>query len=470
MKSNQKINKHDGGFAGTLKNIQLNDLIQMCCLSAVNLGIKVSKDEKRGAIFIQDGEIVHAEVGEIKGEEAFFKILGWESGGFETFDTGNVSEVTINQSYQFLLMEAAHQADERESQREKSEKYPVSNTKKLRVLVVDDSQIMSKILTSMINADDRVEVIGTAENGERALEFLDKLKPDLVILDVNMPVMDGSTALKHIMIKSPCPVLIMSNLGDGSHKEIIEFLNLGAVDFMSKPVQNSHIFIQQQKIVERILQAAGAQTNCFKRIKVPKVVQKLPVSENFPCDSILVISAGAGGHAVTLDLVSRLPATLNHCVLILQTIPPVLTKAVSDYLDERSQLKVTPLESGMSFQTGQCFFAVHGIKVSFDSKGNCTVARVENTGSGNSKSNLFDELIDSIVGKYKDKLQIVLLSGSEVGTLEGIKSLHKNGGKIIIQKRSSCMVSEPLQKVFDEDLVDMELDIEKIAKEVSQKL
>ena len=468
MKSNQKINKNDGGFAGTLKNIQLNDLIQMCCLSAVNLGIKVSKDEKRGVIFIQDGEIVHAKVGEIKGEEAFFKILGWESGGFETFNAGNVSEVTINQSYQFLLMEAAHQADEREAQRGKNEKHPVSNTKKLRVLVVDDSQIMSKILTSMINADDRVEVIGTAENGERALELLDELKPDLVILDVNMPVMDGSTALKHIMIKSPCPVLIMSNLGDGSHEEIIEFLNLGAIDFMSKPVQNSHIFTQQQKIVNRILQAAGAQTNCFKRIRVPKVVQKAPVNEDSPCDSLLIISAGAGGHAVTLDLISRLPATLNHCVLILQTIPPVLTKAVSGYLNERSQLKVTPLESGISFKTGQCFFAVHGIKISFDSNGICTVLRVENYSSGDSKSDLFDELIASTVGKYKDKLQIALLSGSEVGTLDGLKSVRKNGGKIIIQKRSSCMVSASLQKVADEDLADMELDIEKIAKEVSQ--
>ena len=468
MKSDQKINKQDEGFAGTLKNIQLNDLIQMCCLSAVNLGIKVNKDEKEGTILIQDGEIVHAEVENIKGEEAFFKILGWESGGFETFDAGNVSEVTINQSYQFLLMEAAHQADEREAQRGNGEKRPESTTKKLKILVADDSHMMSKILSSMINADDRMEVVGTAENGERALEMLDELKPDLVILDVNMPVMGGSTAIKHIMIKSPCPVLIMSNLGDGSHKEIIEFLNLGAVDFMSKPVQNKHILLQQQKIVERILQAAGARTSCFKRIRVPKVVQeqKLFIDQDFTYDSMLIISAGAGGHSVMLELISRLPAKLSHCVLILQTIPPILTKAVASYLNERSQLEITPLKSGMIFRIGRCFFTGHGNKIAVHPKKNKNEVSVESSDTIQSVSDSFDELLSSMAGNFDDRIQIVLLSGSEIGTLNGLKEVRNKGGKIIIQKRSSCMVSTSLQKVVEEELVDMELDIDAIADEI----
>lgn len=470
MKSDQKINKQDEGFAGTLKNIQLNDLIQMCCLSAVNLGIKVNKDEKQGTIMIQDGEIVHAEVENIKGEEAFFKILGWDSGGFETFDAGKASEVTINQSYQFLLMEAAHQADEREAQKGNGEKRPESTTKKLKILVVDDSHMMSKILSSMINADDRMEVVGTAENGERALEMLDELKPDLVILDVNMPVMDGSTALKHIMIKSPCPVLIMSNLGDGSHKEIIEFLNLGAVDFMSKPVQNKHILLQQQKIVERIILAAGARTNCFKRIRVPKVVQKqkLSIDQDSPSDSMLIISAGAGGHSVMLELISRLPAKLSHCALIFQTIPPVLTKAVASYLNERSQLEVTPLKSGMIFHSSRCFFTGHGNKITIHPKENKKEISIESSDTAQSVSDSFDELLSSMADNFNDKIQIVLLSGSEIGTLHGLKEVRNKGGQIIIQKRSSCIVPPSLEKIVEEELVDMELDIDMIAEEISK--
>jgi two-component system chemotaxis response regulator CheB len=275
------------------------------------------------------------------------------------------------------------------------------------------------------------------------------------------------------MIKSPCPVLIMSNLGDGSHKEIIEFLNLGAVDFMSKPVQNKHILLQQQKIVERILQAASARTNCFKRIRVQKIVQKqkMPIAQNSPADSMLIISVGAGGHSVMLELISRLPANLSHCVLILQTIPPILTKAVADYLNERSHLKVTPLEKGKTFQTGQCFFTGHGNKITVYLKENKNEISVESSDTVQSVSDSFDELLFSMADSFKDKIQVVLLSGSEIGTLNGLKAVRSKGGKILIQKRSSCVVvSTSLEKIIKDELFDMELDINSIAKEVSKTI
>lgn len=469
MKSDQNNSKQEEGFAGTLRNIQLNDLIQMCCLSAASLGIRVTKDKKKGTIVIRDGQIVHAEVENIQGEEAFYKILGWESGGFETIDAGMVTEFTIEKNYQFLLMEAAHQADERESKRCESEKKPSTNIRKLRVLLVDDSSIMSKILSSMINADDRVEVVGIARNGEKALIMLDDLKPDLVTLDVNMPIMDGSTALKHIMIKSPCPVLIMSNVGDGSHKGIIDFLNLGAVDFMSKPVQNKHFLIQQQKIVERVLRAAGAQITLFKRIRTPKVVQKInyPISEKRPIDSFVVISVGAGGHSVLLNLVSRLPVILNQSILILQTIPPALAKTVAGYLNERSQLQVNPLIGRMPLRGGECIFTTHGRKFIIESEGNRTLIRIENNEGIEYQNVVFNELLLSLSEEFKDRIRIVLLSGSEVDSFEGLNKIRQNGGKIIIQNRSKCMVPEPLQKVAEKDLYDNELDIEDIVRELS---
>ena len=89
---------------------------------------------------------------------------------------------------------------------------------RLRVLIVDDSPIMRKILSSMLTASNRVKVVGMASNGEEAISLIDELSPDLVTLDVNMPVMDGTSTIKHIMIKKPCPVVIMSNPGEGSSK------------------------------------------------------------------------------------------------------------------------------------------------------------------------------------------------------------------------------------------------------------
>ncbi len=468
MKADNQKSKQDEGFAGTLKNIQLNDLIQMCCLSAVSLGIRVTKDHRQGIIFIKEGQIIHAEVEETTGEEAFYTILGWDSGLFETIDVGKHNEVTINKGYQFLLMEAAHQADERESKREKIAKSPAPAAKKLKVLVVDDSAMMSKILTSMINADDRIEVVGTAKNGEKALNMLEELKPDLVTMDVNMPVMDGSTALKHIMIKSPCPVLIMSNVGEGSHKGIIDFLNLGAVDFMSKPVQNKHILIQQQKIVERVLQAAGAKINNFKRIRTPKIIQKknLTINENAPCKSIIIVSAGAGGHSVLLDLIARLPDNLKEPVLIFQTIPPTLVKTVAEYFNERSLVIVKPLSTRILLQSGQCLFTTHGHRIKLESEEKNNFVTIGNNTVIDKESDGFDELLTSMAAKFNERVKVVLLSGSEIGTLGGLKSVKNKGGKIIIQDRSNCMVPAPLQKIVENKLFDMELDTGEIVKKV----
>jgi two-component system chemotaxis response regulator CheB len=193
-----------GGFAGTLRNIQLTDIIQMCCLAGTTICVRVSQDENQGNIFIQDGDIVHAECGSISGVEAFFAILGWPSGQFDTVDASQVPSRTIREPYQFLLMEAARMADE--SAQRNIETTAATDSpadEKLRVLIVDDSAIMSKILNSMLSADPGIDVVGNAKNGEEALAKMKELSPDLITMDVNMPVMDGSTALKHIMIESP---------------------------------------------------------------------------------------------------------------------------------------------------------------------------------------------------------------------------------------------------------------------------
>lgn len=210
----------EDGFAGTLKNIDLTDLLQMCCLSCSSMTILVKKGADHGMIYIRDGQIIHAQYRSIAGVEAFFDILSWESGSFETLDFISVDNETIKQNYQYLLMEAARRIDEKFEKKDLSKaKHPetdLSDTGKIRVLIVDDSAMMRRILTDIFSHNQQIVVAGTAKNGEEALEQIDLLSPDLITLDVNMPVMRGDTALKHIMIKSPSPVVIISSVGDRS--------------------------------------------------------------------------------------------------------------------------------------------------------------------------------------------------------------------------------------------------------------
>lgn len=179
----------------------------MCCLSNINMAIRVTKDSQQGVIYIQDCSITHAECSNSVGENAFYEILAWESGGFETMKIDAPPEATIEKNWQFLLMEAARLIDERAI-----EEVPVDAAEeiqlfqemnRLRVLIVDDSPLMCRILENILKDDEEISIVGTAKNGEEALLKIDELKPDLITLDVNMPVMDGNTALKHIMIKSP---------------------------------------------------------------------------------------------------------------------------------------------------------------------------------------------------------------------------------------------------------------------------
>ncbi|MGD9247450.1 MAG: response regulator, partial [Desulfobacteraceae bacterium] len=371
--SDENVQKKGGsGFAGTLRNIQITDIIQMCCLAGASLSIRVTQDSDIGTIFIEDGEVVHAQCGAMVGVEAFFAILGWPSGQFETMEAPAIDEPTIKEACQFLLMEAARQADEMsfvegESKGEPEELLDFEDSAKLRVLIVDDSPIMCKILGSMLSADPCIDVIETAENGEDALSKIRRLSPDLITMDVNMPVMDGSTALKHIMITSPCPVLIMSNLSPSSYDTLLSFLNLGATGFMSKPVKSSNIVLQQQKIVERVHKAAKAKMNRCQLLRRPILSPSefIEVDETTPCENFVIIISGVGGHLEMVNLVTALPNISSTGALSMQSIPPRFAPTLSTFLNARSRFEVQPFKAKMVLNPGRCYIGTSGQHLQF---------------------------------------------------------------------------------------------------------
>jgi two-component system chemotaxis response regulator CheB len=465
-------NDQNQGFAGTLKHIQLTDLIQMCCLSAATIGIRVSEDEHEGTIYIQDGRIVHAVCEDITGEEAFYRILGWKSGSFETLDGGQIQTESIDKSYQFLLMEAAHQADEQAHETIASDQeLDLAADKCLKMLIVEDSPMMQKILTSMLNADPDIKVVGNAKNGEEALKMIEAHHPDIITMDVNMPVMNGSTALKHIMIKNPCPVVIMSNVGPGSHQKIIDFLNLGAVDFMSKPVKHKDILIQQQKIVERVHQSAHANMKAFKRINAPKQAKpvKASTAANEVCRKLVIIATGAGGHSELLRILSELPENLRAGLIVQHTVPPLMIPALAEYLDRRSKLPVEPIEGkgGVSLSDGCCYFSTSGYLLTVETQGEkfCLYQDTEPKTDPDSPE-VFDLFLTSVAAAFKENVAVVLLSGARAGHLEGLKQVKEMGGRIVVQDTKAAVVATPLERVLDSDLVDQQVASEEIVNSI----
>jgi two-component system chemotaxis response regulator CheB len=452
----------DAGFAGTLKNIQLNDLIQMCCLSASSLCMRVNKNNRLGTIFIVDGEIVHAACDGLVGEEAFYQILGWQTGSFESIEVSTIPERTIHQNYHFLIMEAARRADEAVLHPDDNSSPDEDADKdRLRVLIVDDSPMMRKILSSMLTTSGSgVNVVGMAGNGKEAISLIDELSPDLVALDVNMPVMDGTSTLKHIMIKKPCPVVITSNPGEGSSRAIFNFLELGAVDFMSKPTKNQDILIQQEKILERVRIAATANVGNFRipRISKSSAPGSHPTEE--ACRSLVIVISGPGGHPEQMSLLHDLvpsAGALEGGVVAIQNLPPLFADAFARYLVERCRCPALSIvDEQTPLSVGRCHVGIHGCPLTITMN-----AEIPFIGPGDAERSKgafpLDRLLITAAAAFKQRLTVVLLSGADTGEQTGLRAVRESGGRIVLRERASGMVAKPLDAVVESGLAGTEV-------------
>jgi len=460
----EKMISQGVGFEGTLKNFRLTDLIQMCCMSGATIAIRVTQDSQQGIVMIKDGNIVQAVCNETTGEEAFYQIMSWKRGRFETMDFSPILERMIDKDWEFLLMEGSRMGDELSIAGSDSdvtaENLPTSPSQdSVRLLIVDDSPLMCRILQEILTVDEEITVVGIAHNGEEALKKIDELNPNLITLDVNMPVMDGGTALKHIMIKKPCPVVIISKLGSKSPENIFDFLCLGAVDFILKPKKSEDMACHHQQLIERIKLAARVEIGNFKRVRLPGICLKPkdPSSGEYPCELVVVVSSGMGGHAELIKLLSVLPGNLNACLIVLQTMPPEFQIPFSEYLNSTSGLSVLPLQSNSPLQGGRCYIGIKDVSVEMSSEDGRHSLKFGN-GSSNLPQKPLDDFLGSIADTFPGRLLVVLLSGADVGELEGLRAIKQRNGRIIAQKVDSCLVPRSLQNAIQANLVDLEGD------------
>jgi two-component system chemotaxis response regulator CheB len=449
------------GFTGTLKIVRLDDLIQMCCLSGATITIQVGNDCEKGQIFIREGDIIHARCGEKSGEEAFYTIMTWDAGGFETLDGIPDETVTIEANYQYLLLEAARRSDEssRGDEEEPPEESDLGTVEgnRLRVLMVEDSTIMAKIMSTMLQVSGDIEIAGIARNGQEALAMMEVLNYDVVLLDVNMPVMNGRVTIKHIMIKSPCPVVIMSNVGSRAPETVLSLLDLGAVDFISKPVRGGDFSLQQRKIVERVRQAARAKVSCFKRFHRPKKPRPAPENpENRPAaERLVVISSGCSGQSGLYPLLTGITETNRSAFVCLNSIPVTFLKAMTQHLKKQCQRTMLPLGDGTLLQ-GDSFYldTLRRSLLLQPGLDGVQVRSLQNQHNSEYGPRFFDLFLFSAADVFQERLLVILLPGAATGNLEGLNYVRENGGRIFAQDPATSIMPDYLQPVSEAGLVD----------------
>jgi two-component system chemotaxis response regulator CheB len=467
----------DAGFVGELKRIQLDNLIQLYCLSAETMAVKINQGDYSGTVYLEEGEIVHAESGSRSGEDAFYAIMALQGGRIETSQTEKAAQRTINQNYQFLLMEAARRSDENSWMEEETAPSVdidvcasglAVDAPILKALVVDDSKLMRKIIAGMLTAEGDIEVIGTAGDGREALRLLTELQPDFITLDANMPVMDGLTTLKHIMIKKPCPVIVMSNLAAGDQRTLTQFFTLGAVDFLPKPVKNKNMLAQQQQLLARARSAAGARISNFKRHGSSQTSELDGDAADAPGQACLVVLiSGPGGYHEMLQVIAALPSQPKAYLTAFQSLPVEFTTHFAVAAGRQARVKTVALEGTRRLVPGCCYIASVESQVSFHtSDGAYAISPGAASYSRAGKTKNLDDFIASAIANFAGCVHAIFLSGAEGMDAASLAAVQKADGTVIVQEPATCMMPDFLETLVSRGIADRTVLPENLAREI----
>lgn len=344
----------------------------------------------------------------------------------------------------------------------------------IKVLIVDDSALIRRILTDILNTDDEISVVGTARNGKEALEKIEILKPDLVTLDIEMPIMDGITALQHIVSKYKIPVIMISTLSQEGAELTIKALDEGAVDFLPKP--NNVFNLSKEDISSDIINKikAGANSKIIhaQPIELPlkdiKLKQKVDRGKKF--NYIVSIGSSTGGPRALQNVLSRLPKDINASIVIAQHMPPKFTKSLADRLNSISEIIVKEAEEGEILEKGCAYIAPGDFHMRIVKEENNLVIRLNKSPKIMGLRPTVDNLMES-VAEIKEYLKLgVILTGMGSDGAKGIMAIKKSKAYTIAQDEASSVVYGMPRASIETGLIDTVLPIHEIGDKISNKV
>lgn len=351
---------------------------------------------------------------------------------------------------------------------------------KTRVLVIDDSVVVRRIVSDVLSADPMLEVVGTAANGEIGVAKIPDVHPDIIILDVEMPVMDGLETLSAIRKVYPrLPVIMFSTLTLRGGVTTLDCLSRGASDYVTKPANVGSVIAAKESLQEQLIPKIKALCPSTSRTPavttrpvadVPRVPAPRFSSLNSPAIDVVAIGVSTGGPNALSELLPTFPGNLPVPIVLVQHMPAMFTRLLAERLATKCQLGVHEATAGARLQPGHVYIAPGDFHMVVRRTGVDVELMLNQEPHENSCRPAVDVLFRSVVEVYGPATLGVILTGMGQDGLQGCERIRQAGGQIIVQDEESSVVWGMPGQVFKAGLADKTLPLNQIASEVVSRI
>ena len=339
---------------------------------------------------------------------------------------------------------------------------------KYRVLVVDDASFMTKAISEILESDPEVEVVGTAKNGRQGLEKIKELRPDVITLDIDMPIMNGIEAIRHIMIESPVPIVVLSSLfGDGS--VTFEALRLGVVDFVAKPsgAISKDIHTAKQQILDRIKLATSVNLDNIRRVRVTKQDVRDGLTDRYgfqALEYIVAMGTSLSGPNTFIRLITQLSPALPAAAVVVLEISAKVLPAFVEKFNDFVLWKIEIAEEDTVIEQGVCY--IHSNESSL-------VIQTNDRGEACFKiedpvDKPLDKFFSSAAEVFKQQTIGLLLTGYGDDGADGFSTIRQKSGITIAQSIETCVYPNLTDNAIKCKTVDRIVEENKLAATIEE--
>lgn len=377
----------------------------------------------------------------------------------------------------------------------------------VRVLVVDDSRFFRRRVTEMLESDPRIKVIGSAENGSEAVQKSSRLKPDVITMDIEMPVMDGITATKRILAAQRIPILMFSSLTTEGAKATLDALDAGAVDFLPKRFEDisndkdeakrqlcAKVFavVKQYNAAPRPISPASRPAT-QRQTATPKpglsgangttaaslsgsssanrgTAKSGPVSSKKGDFKLVLIGTSTGGPVALQKVLTQLSADFTCPILLVQHMPGSFTAAFAQRLNSLCAIEVKEAQDGDELKPATAYLAPGGMQMEMERRGGKAQLRIKPSSPGQNYKPSVDITFKSVAGFDAGKTLAIILTGMGADGCEGAKVLKRGGATVWAQDESTSVVYGMPAAIAEAGIADYILPLNDIGASLAQKV